>query len=553
MATARYPGVNRPREGGVFGTHKQDFNAHVTGGDWRHTASQIDVSPSLSGGSTVQDNLEAVVPYVLGAPYTVVVTGHSTTLVWNPRTQGTRLKLDLSAYTTAFIGTSILILQLDPGYTPLPGEVLEIIYYNFQGGPLQIDTSAIMTHLSTYPPEFAPILSDEIIRISYGSSIGSGWAVESRKSLCGGYSGYDRLRKLQERNAYILYPDNVAALGFRPRCVSKYQDNTGSNRWVILGGAVEGAASVQEMAIYLGDGGGSIRRATLPAPPANSLISDIAMYGAADSNTGLAVIEAGGSSNAKMLITTDSGHNWSYTPGSLPIPVSGLDGVVVGDILGVPALLVYEQQSYNHIFISTNNGVTWHQETLPGSSYRLMSVDFIGGRFVAVGYDSATNVGYYWRRGTQAAGSGTWAGTNVGVNRRLWDIHQNMAVGENGTILWAYNNWVSYSIRPTLYHGVTLVNDIWKVTKIDNFYVVLYEFLGPHGSDTSSIAMSSNTGQSFYTDLSGVSPVNGSIVNLRSICNDRKLAIINRSSGGTGLNGYFQVTGDFGSQDLLKL
>ena len=548
MATARYSGVNRPREGGVFGTHKQDFNAHVTGGDWRHTASQIDVSPALSGGSTVQDNLEAVVPYVLGAPYTVVVTGHSTTLVWNPRTQGTRLKLDLSAYTTAFLGTSILILQLAPGYTPLPGEVLEIIYYNFQGGPLQIDTSAIMTHLSTYPPEFAPILSDEIIRISYGSSIGSGWAVESRRSLCGGYSGYDQLRKLQENYSYSLFPDGWNAQFFKAYCVGTYQDISGDNRRVLIGGSLDDTTS-ETAAIYLGNSGGGSFVATLPAMPAFSYIVDIAMYGGASSTTGLALI--GGSAAptaARVLLTTDSGLNWSAAPGNLPVAMSSMYRASVGDILGVTALVVFNTQ-YNSIFISTNNGVTWHQETLPGSSYRLTGMDFVGGRFVAVGYDSATNVGYYWRRGTQAAGSGTWAGTNVGVNRRLWDIHQQMAVGENGTILWAYNNWVSYSIRPTLYHATTPA-DVYKVTSINDFYVVCY------GSATNAdsgvqFGVSSNTGQSFYTETNScyVRPSSGLMIItcLRAMDANRKIAFVNPM-----IHGNFHVSGDIGSPYLLK-
>ena len=42
MVRDRYIGSGRPIEGGFLATNKQDFNAHVTGGDFRHTADQID-------------------------------------------------------------------------------------------------------------------------------------------------------------------------------------------------------------------------------------------------------------------------------------------------------------------------------------------------------------------------------------------------------------------------------------------------------------------------------------------------------------------------------
>lgn len=56
----RFVGSGRQREGGFPATHKQDFNSHVTGGDWRHTADQIDVSPSILGGTNVQSALELI-------------------------------------------------------------------------------------------------------------------------------------------------------------------------------------------------------------------------------------------------------------------------------------------------------------------------------------------------------------------------------------------------------------------------------------------------------------------------------------------------------------
>jgi len=56
----RFVGSGRAQEGGVGATHKQDFNAHVTGGDWRHEANQVDVSPTVAGASNVQTALQAL-------------------------------------------------------------------------------------------------------------------------------------------------------------------------------------------------------------------------------------------------------------------------------------------------------------------------------------------------------------------------------------------------------------------------------------------------------------------------------------------------------------
>ena len=60
----RFIGSGRQREGGFAAVHRQDFRAHTTGGDWRHTADQTDMNPSLSvlGGifssPTVQGTLQ---------------------------------------------------------------------------------------------------------------------------------------------------------------------------------------------------------------------------------------------------------------------------------------------------------------------------------------------------------------------------------------------------------------------------------------------------------------------------------------------------------------
>jgi len=58
----RFRGSGREKEGGYLATHRQDFNAHRTGGDWRHKANQIDMNPSLTNypAVNVQGTFEAL-------------------------------------------------------------------------------------------------------------------------------------------------------------------------------------------------------------------------------------------------------------------------------------------------------------------------------------------------------------------------------------------------------------------------------------------------------------------------------------------------------------
>lgn len=54
-----FVGSGRRPEGGFLAVHKRDFNAHISGGGFRHCASQIDVEDGISiPGDTVQEVLE---------------------------------------------------------------------------------------------------------------------------------------------------------------------------------------------------------------------------------------------------------------------------------------------------------------------------------------------------------------------------------------------------------------------------------------------------------------------------------------------------------------
>lgn len=60
MACERFIGSSRRQEGGFLGTHKQDFETHRKGCDWRHEADHIDMNPIIPKfpGLNVQETLE---------------------------------------------------------------------------------------------------------------------------------------------------------------------------------------------------------------------------------------------------------------------------------------------------------------------------------------------------------------------------------------------------------------------------------------------------------------------------------------------------------------
>ncbi|HVI40456.1 MAG TPA: hypothetical protein VM577_07335, partial [Anaerovoracaceae bacterium] len=71
MTSNRFPftGSGRQKEGGELATRKQDFNAHVQGNGFRHTADNVDMNPVIPalGGTTVQQTLEEFTALVTSA------------------------------------------------------------------------------------------------------------------------------------------------------------------------------------------------------------------------------------------------------------------------------------------------------------------------------------------------------------------------------------------------------------------------------------------------------------------------------------------------------
>jgi hypothetical protein len=82
MVCERFIGSGRLQEGGFLGTHKQDFEAHRKGCDWRHDATQIDMSPIISAfpGLNVQETLELISTAMagdIGLPTVLQVNNHA--------------------------------------------------------------------------------------------------------------------------------------------------------------------------------------------------------------------------------------------------------------------------------------------------------------------------------------------------------------------------------------------------------------------------------------------------------------------------------------------
>lgn len=77
----RFIGSGRFKEGGFLATHKQDFNSHVDGGDFRHTANNINMDPIITAyggffnGTTVQDTLDKIASFTFSSGQGFVTIG----------------------------------------------------------------------------------------------------------------------------------------------------------------------------------------------------------------------------------------------------------------------------------------------------------------------------------------------------------------------------------------------------------------------------------------------------------------------------------------------
>jgi len=169
MVRTRYIGSNRAREAGLSATHKQDFIAHVTGGDWFHYASQITVT---SGYGDVQTELDAIVAsisalsdVVIGPPSApnsaiAIYDGISGKLIRSALT-----RLDPNFGDLIFPdGTSFNTITTEQTNSFSPGQPLIIFAQNNlsgQGGELQLGSGV---NLSTgihdsFVNIFAPLLT----------------------------------------------------------------------------------------------------------------------------------------------------------------------------------------------------------------------------------------------------------------------------------------------------------------------------------------------------------------------------------------------------------
>lgn len=77
MARSKFVGSGRHKEGGFLAVHKQDFEAHRTGGGWRHEADQLDMNPQLARfpSPTVQGTLEQIGTFLDGGVSSFISIG----------------------------------------------------------------------------------------------------------------------------------------------------------------------------------------------------------------------------------------------------------------------------------------------------------------------------------------------------------------------------------------------------------------------------------------------------------------------------------------------
>lgn len=147
----RFIGSGREQEGGAGATRKQDFNAHVTGGDWRHEADQIDVVPEVLGTSDVQTALETLAAG-LGGAFVIIgdgfdgCTGDFSTAFNNAfadpdLSDGGTIIVKSGTYcmqSTVFVPNGISIIG-DRGGVTIIGEMSEIPMFSFSQATVKND------------------------------------------------------------------------------------------------------------------------------------------------------------------------------------------------------------------------------------------------------------------------------------------------------------------------------------------------------------------------------------------------------------------------------
>ena len=129
----RFTGSGRQREGGFAATHRQDFNAHTSGGDWRHTADQTDMNPRITdlgnvfNDKTVQGTLQKMAVLLESAGQGFITIGDGYNTAPNTFTVGSGATPSLrDAFTAAFNADRLInggIILVKAGTYRLDGTV----------------------------------------------------------------------------------------------------------------------------------------------------------------------------------------------------------------------------------------------------------------------------------------------------------------------------------------------------------------------------------------------------------------------------------------------
>lgn len=228
----KFKGSGRTREGGIPAVHKQDFNAHTTGGDLKHEADHILMNPQPSGefaGADVQTALSSVTTF-LNDRLTQIIenkdftgSGTSPALEISGQTTPTHYKNCTFTATSGsdswalVVGSSTRLVFENCTFNGPEGQIIKCIntganfincYFSSGSGTALTNPQAILGYGYTDGDDDSQALQFTNCRLVYGSSnIEASTAPELAIVELGG-SGNARFSGRVVVNALYVMPEN---------------------------------------------------------------------------------------------------------------------------------------------------------------------------------------------------------------------------------------------------------------------------------------------------------------------------------------------------------
>lgn len=188
-----FVGSGRAIEGGKLGTHKQDFNAHVQGNGYKHTAEDITLNPAvLTGSSIVQDtlaqlakignfvtiaNVGIMADYHVGSDETPTLESAFTSAFADSKlTNGGWILLKAGEYsvtTTVTVPAGVSITGEPGNCTFISGNSSELSMFAIKQGSTQINIDTSLTPGLFSSPKESTKFVNLILADSYGTSVPS--------------------------------------------------------------------------------------------------------------------------------------------------------------------------------------------------------------------------------------------------------------------------------------------------------------------------------------------------------------------------------------------